>query len=405
MNFLLGNRLAFGTTAEINNLPVDLTPFLGREQKLSRIRDLFDTQARLITLKGISGTGCRRLAIRAAGQNESVFTSGKCLVDCAAGMEPTPVRLAAELSLPSGKDPEAGIESFLADALMLLVFVNASPGTEVVPFISSLLKNCSGITVPATSRNALEIDDEVVVPVGGISTARHSEGVPSDTAAVFIQAAERLAGAWFSGNLDLDAVEDICTLVDGVPMALNEVAGVEASQGSYSEAEQHYLASAEYYRRIGSTRGQAGIKLNLAIVNQIRGRGEEVRKNYSEALELGEKFHDENIIANSLCGLAFNSVELEKTVQAGSFLERAAGIVSCSGNKPVLLERCTVWQFLTALAATRSGCVIGSALLHNKAVDSEAEVFCMEHISTLRKDLGEKRIGELKQDAGTITLD
>jgi len=786
MNFLLGNRLAFGTTAEINNLPVDLTPFLGRDQELSRIRDLFDTQTRLITLKGISGTGCRRLAIRAAGQNESLFTSGICLVDCAAGLEPVPVRLAAELSLPSGKDPEAGIESFLADAVMLLVFVNVSPGTEVVSFISGLLENCSGITVLATSRNALEINDEVVVPVGGISTARHSEGVPSDAAAVFIQAAERLAGIRFSGDLDLDVVEDICALVDGVPMAielaaswirvmsvssiyrrisanpsflqggdeeetadgfsdllqhsweqlsseesnaalrltvfaghftveeaeeisdvpleiimslvdtsfllrddqgihipaltsdfiiqegnpysrgfevaremhcryfahraeffgemartgreagrgfdgikesfsdisiawkfaiekgryrflrqmlgsvfvycldrgrfrtgfnmikeaisnstleispgltgillssqgllahrmgrarmsqelmeqalgttadlsdtdrasvlfirgkmmvelgqlssaedyldralkiytdqeehldvleveleilkcnlesgnysivrstlpsvaeqckrysfwtgewktrlymgnlaaadgdfrrareaflsylsavktagytglcamaLNEVAGVEASQGSYGEAEQHYLASAEYYRKIGSIQGQAGIKLNLAVVNQMRGRGEEVRKNYSEALELGEKSQDENIIANSLCGLAFNSIELEETVQAGSLLERAAGIASRSGNKPVLIRALYGLAVLDSMNSNPVRAALTAlALLHNKAADSEAEVFCMELIGTLRKDLGEERIEELKQDADTITL-
>ncbi len=786
MNFLLSNRLAFGTTAEINNLPIDLTPFLGREQELSRIRDLFDSQAKLITLKGIRGTGCRRLAIRAAGQNESLFTSGICLVDCASGAEPASVRLSAELSLPSGKDPEASVQSFLADAVMLLVFVNARPGSETVHFIAGLLKNCSGVTIMTTSRNALEISGEVVVPVGGISTARHSEGVPSDAAAVFIQSAERLAGVRFTNDLDLDVVEDICALVDGVPMAielaaswikvmsvssiykrisanpsflggrneeenldgfsdlfqhsweqlssaeknaalrltvfaghftveeaeeisdvsleivmslvdssfllrddqgihipaltsdfiiqeggaysrgfevaremhcryfayraeffgemtrtgreagrgfngikesfsdistawkfaiekgryrflrqmlgpvftycldrgrfrtgfnmvkeavsnsvteipqgltgillssqsmlahrmgrviiaqelieqalevtaelsgtdrasilftrgrmmmelgqlsaakdylnralniytdqekhiyalevqleilkcnlesgnfsmvrstlpsvaeqcrqysfrtgewktrlymgnlaaadgdfrrareaflsylsavktagykglcamaLNEVAGAEASLGSYGEAEQHYLASAEYYRKIGSTRGQAGIKLNLAVVNRMRGRSEEVRKNYSEALELGEKSHDENIIANSLCGLAFNCIESEEIVQAGSFLKRAAGIANHSGNKPVLIRALYGLAVLDSMNSNPVRAAIAAlALLHNKAADSEAEVFCMELIGTLRKDLGEAKIEELKQDADATTL-
>jgi len=786
MNFLLGNRLAFGTTAEINNLPVDLTPFLGREQELNRIRDLFDSQARLITLKGISGTGCRRLAIRAAGQNESLFTSGICLVDCAPGVEPVSVRLAAELSLPSGKDPEAGIESFLADAVMLLVFVNAWPGTEEVHFIAGLLKNCPGVTVLTTSRNALEISGEVVVSVGGISTVKHSEGVPSDAAAVFIQAAERLAGIRFTGDLDLDVVEDICAVVGGVPMAielaaswikvmsvssiykrisanpsflggrgeeenpdgfsdlfqhsweqlttveknaalrltvfaghftveeaedisdvpleiimslvdrsfllrddqgihipvltsdfitqegspysrgfevaremhcryfayraeffgemtrtgreagrgfdgikesfsdisiawkfaiekgryrflrqmlgpvfvycldrgrfrtgfnmmnevvsnstleippglagiflssqsllahrmgrvrmstelmeqaleatadisgsdradilfvrgrimvelgqlssaadylnmalsiytdqekhldvleveleilkynlesgnyslvqstlpsvaercrqysfrtgewktmlymgnlaaadgdfrrareaflsylsavktagytglsamaLSEVAGVEASLGSYGEAEQHYLASAEYYRKIGSTQGQAGIKLNLAVVNQMRGRNEEVRKNYSEALELGEKSHDENIIASSLCGLAFNCIESEEIIQAGSFLKRAAGIAKRSGNKPVLIRALYGLAVLDSMNSNPVRAVVTAlALLHNKAADSEAEVFCMELVGALRKDLGEEKIEELKQDSDATTL-
>ncbi len=786
MNFPLGNRLAFGTTAEINNLPVDLTPFLGREEELGRIRELLDDGARLITLKGMSGMGCRRLAIRAAGQNESMFSTGICLLDCKPSGESVPVKLAAELSLPSGRDAETSIESFLTDAEMLLVLLNVSSGDEMVPFISRLNQNCDELTILVTSRVPLDIYGEVVVPVSGVSTVRPSDDTPSDAAGIFIQAAERLAGIRFSGDLNLNVVEDICTLLNGTPlaielaaswirvmsvssicrriranpsflggtdkekttdglsdlfqhsweqlstaernavsrltvfaghftveeaeeisdvslemimslvdrsfllrddqgihipaltsdfimqeqnpyskgfevaremhcrffasravtfgamartgreagrgldgikdsfsdisiawkfalekgryrflrqmlnplsiycldrgrfrtgfnmleetvsnavdeptdglraiilsyqsilafrmgraamslqliqealeltsgttdcdratvlftkgrmmvaqgklstaegflkqaldifsgenrhiealevelqmikrnlrsgnynlvrstlpsvaercrkfsfrngewktrlymgnlaaadgdfrrareaflnylsavktagytglcaMALNEVAGVEASQGSYGEAEQHYLAAAEYFKRIGSAQGQAGIKLNLAIVNQMRGKDSEVKKSYTEALVLGEKAHDENIIANSLCGLAFYCIDSKEVEKADSFLRRAAGIANRSGNKPILIRALYGLAVLDRLNSNpiRSA-VTALALLHNQSADSESEGFCVDLMGKLRKDLGEEKMEELQQGTESISL-
>ncbi len=787
MNFLLGNRLAFGTTAEINNLPVDLTPFLGREEELNRIRELMDSGARLITLKGMSGMGCRRLAIRAAGQNEAMFTSGICLVNCESGSESAPVKLASEFSLPSGRDAKATIESFLTDAKMLLVLVNVSSGDDMVPFIYRLVQHCDELTILVTSRVPLDVYGEVVVPVGGVSTERPSDDIPSDAAGIFIQAAERLAGIRFAGDINLSVVEDICALVNGTPMAielaaswirvmsvssicrriranpsflggtdkektteglsdlfqhsweqlspvernaasrltvfaghftveeaeeisdvspemimslvdrsfllrddqgihipamtsdfiiherdpysrgfevaremhcrffasraetfgemartgreagrgldgikdsfndislawklaiekgryrflrqmlnslsiycldrgrfrtgfnmfkeavfnsvselpdglravilssqsllasrmgraemsrqliqealdltqgttdgdratvlftrgrtmvdrgklstagefleqalsifcseskhiealevelqivkcnllsgnysqvrlvlpsisercrqssfrtgewktrlymgnlaaadgdyrrareaflsylsavktagytglcalaLNEVAGVEASQGSFGEAEQHYLAAADYFKKIGSTQGQAGIKLNLAIMNQMRGKSTEAKKNYTEALELGEKAHDENIIANSLSGLAFYCIDSGETKKADSFFRRAAGIATRSGNKPILIR---ALYGLAVLDRKNSNLVRSAitalALLHNPSADSEAESFCMDLMGKLRKDLGEAKMEELKQGAESITLE
>lgn len=786
MNFPLGNRLAFGTYAEINNLPVNLTPFLGRDEELGRIRELLDNGTRLITLKGMSGMGCRRLAIRAAGQNESMFSTGICLVDCESGSESVPVRLAGELSLPSGRDAEASIESFLSDAKMLLVLVNVSSGDEMVSFVSRLIQNCSDLTILVTSRVSMDVPGEVVVPVSGVSTVRPSDDMPSDAARIFLQAAERLAGVRFSGDLNLNVVEDICSLVNGAPLAielaaswirvmsvssickriranpsflggtdkekttdglsdlfqnsweqlspmernaafrltvfaghftveeaeeisdvpmemimslvdrsfllrddqglhipaltsdfilqggnphskgyevaremhcrffafraeafgemartgreagrglngikdsfsdisiawkfaiekgrhrflrqmlnplsiycldrgrfrtgfnmlkeavsnpvselpdglravilssqslfasrlgraemllqliqealdltsritdcdratvlftmgrmmvdqgklssaedflkralnifsnenrhiealevelqilkcnlnsgnynlvrttlpsisercrqysfrtgewktrlymgnlaaadgdyrrareaflsylsavktagytdlcalaLNEVAGVEANLGSFGEAEQHYLAAADYYKRIGSAQGQAGIKLNLAIVNQMRGKSSEVRKNYTEALELGEKARDENIIANSLCGLAFHCINMEEAEKADSFLKRAAGIANRSGNKPILVRALYGLAVLDRMNnnLVRSA-VTALALLHNESADSETEGFCVDLIGSLRKDLGEEKMEELQHDIESITL-
>lgn len=219
-DFSLGARMAFGTVAEINNLPVDLTPFAGREKELDRIRALMDSGTRLITLRGMSGTGCRRLAIRAAGQSEFMFPSGICMVYCSAEGIPVPVKLASELSLPSGRRPVETIAGFIENSRMLLIFINVKPGDEAVSFISELLGACSGVTVMTTSRTALDLPGEAIVPVEGISVEKPEGGGPSPAASIFVQTAERLAGVRFAGSININLVEEICSLLGGAPLAI-----------------------------------------------------------------------------------------------------------------------------------------------------------------------------------------
>lgn len=219
-DFLLGGRMAFGTSAEINNLPVDLSPFVGRKRELGEISGLMDKGARLITLRGMSGMGCRRLAIRAAGQNEFLFPSGICMVDCSVDGTTVQVRLASELSLPSGRRAAETIANFIENSRMLLLFANVRPGDEAVSFISELLETCRELRVLTTSRTALDLPGEVVVPVEGVSVEKPDDGGPSPAGEIFIQTAERLAGIRFPGELNLNLVEEICVLLGGAPLAI-----------------------------------------------------------------------------------------------------------------------------------------------------------------------------------------
>jgi diguanylate cyclase (GGDEF)-like protein len=219
-NFPLRTRLSLGTTAEINNLPVELTPFIGRLEELTRIREMIDAGCRLITLKGMSGIGCRRLAIKIAGQNEFLFPAGACLVDCGSEGESGIVKLAGELSLSSDRDICTTIECFLGESKVLLLLANVSPGDELVSFIPRLLCNCSGVTVIVTSRDPLDVPGEFVLAIGGISTVQPADETPSDAARIFIQTAERLGGIRFQGDNGLNMVEEICTLLGGSPLAV-----------------------------------------------------------------------------------------------------------------------------------------------------------------------------------------
>jgi diguanylate cyclase (GGDEF)-like protein len=216
----LGSRLAFGSSSLINNLPVDLTPFIGRDEELERIRLLMDSGARLITLRGMNGMGCRRLALRAAGQNEFMFSGGICLADCLSEEAGIAVKLASELSLPSGRNPVDTVSGFIGDSRMLLVFLNTGPGDESVTLIAEVLERCPGTVIMTTSRTPLDIQGETVVPVEGLSTDRSAPDGLSDAARLFMQTAERLAGIRFSGELKANVVEEICSLLGGGPLAI-----------------------------------------------------------------------------------------------------------------------------------------------------------------------------------------
>jgi hypothetical protein len=83
--------------------------------------------------------------------------------------------------------------------------------------------------------------------------------------------------------------------------------------------------------------------------------------------------------------------------------ERAAGISSRSGNKPVLIRALCGLAVIDSMNGVRAA-VTALALLHNKAVDSEAEVFCRELTGSLLEDLSRGKMQELKQDIDTIAL-
>ncbi len=220
LDFLLGERLALGVVLEINNLPLNLTPFQGRAEELVFIRESLDSEARLINIQGKKGTGRLRLAIKAAGQNEFAFSSGTCYLDCSKETELLPAAIASILSLPTGNQAQTVLESFLSTENILFVLTNIDTHSEAKFFIEGLLQNCPEIRFIVTSTTSLEIIDEVVLPLTGVSTFNKVANIPSVAASIFIQTAERVAGQRFTSDSDLKVIEQICSQVNGNPLAI-----------------------------------------------------------------------------------------------------------------------------------------------------------------------------------------
>src|SRR4028118_565508 len=70
-----------------NNLPLQLTSFVGREREIAEVIDLLADQ-RLLTLTGPGGCGKTRLALKVAGDLAERFEDGVWLVELASLSDP-----------------------------------------------------------------------------------------------------------------------------------------------------------------------------------------------------------------------------------------------------------------------------------------------------------------------------
>src|SRR5271168_1815790 len=109
------------------NLPVQLTSFVGRGAELTQLRELL-AENRLLTLTGAGGAGKTRLAIQTAGQLSGEFIDGVWYVDLAPITDPelVPLTVARALGLPDqpGRSTIDSLLRFVRDRQMLVVLDN-----------------------------------------------------------------------------------------------------------------------------------------------------------------------------------------------------------------------------------------------------------------------------------------
>ncbi|MFF8451191.1 ATP-binding protein [Streptomyces leeuwenhoekii] len=191
-------------------LPAQLTSFVGRDEELTRLTELF-RRARLVTLTGTGGTGKTRLAIEAAAGRPDV-----CFVELAPLTDGTQIPYAVLAALgvrdgfrgPSG-DAVERLLSALEDRAPLLVLDNCEHLVEEAARLTALLLGaCPGVRVLATSREALGITGEVLVPVTPLP--------PGPAVRLFVERA-RAVRPDFEGHA---RVADICAALDGLPLAI-----------------------------------------------------------------------------------------------------------------------------------------------------------------------------------------
>jgi transcriptional regulator of acetoin/glycerol metabolism len=99
-----------------NNLPVQITSFIGREREIEQAKKLL-AEHRLVTLTGSGGTGKTRLAQQVAAELAPTFKDGVWLVELAAVTDPELVtqELAGVLGLQSIEG--TGLLRIIADYL------------------------------------------------------------------------------------------------------------------------------------------------------------------------------------------------------------------------------------------------------------------------------------------------
>jgi predicted ATPase len=140
-----------------SNLPVQPTPFVGREKELGEVLRLLRAPAtRLLTLTGAGGSGKTRLAVQAAAEVVDEHEHGVWWVPLQAVREPERVRAAIGSAL--GAREELG--GHIGSKRMLLVLDNFEQVAEAAPELGELLAVCPSLRLLVTSRELLRLTAE-----------------------------------------------------------------------------------------------------------------------------------------------------------------------------------------------------------------------------------------------------
>lgn len=208
-----------------NNLPVQLTDFIGRQSELAETERLLG-ETRLLTILAPGGTGKTRLAIQAAADVTSDNPDGVFFVDLAPIGSPSAiVQALAEslgLGLSSDEDPQAQLLTYLANKRLLLVFDSFEHLGDGAPIVSEILRAAPHVTVVATSRATLRVTGETVLALEGLESVWETEEEALQTSGVglFIDAAQRARPGFALKPEDLDSLAGILRLTDGMPLGI-----------------------------------------------------------------------------------------------------------------------------------------------------------------------------------------
>ena len=229
------NQIETALQHQHESLPVALTPLIRRAHEVAVLStSLEDDEIRLLTLVGPGGTGKTRLALEVAAETQSAFADGVCFVALAALADPTLVVTAITQALGlrqfDGQPLIETVTSYLRSRHLLLVLDNFEHLLAAATDVSTILGACPLVKALATSRAPLQIVGEHEFPVPSLRLpASDGEGqteftfeqvVQSEAVRLFVARARAVKPGFRLGVNNATAVAQICTRLDGLPLAI-----------------------------------------------------------------------------------------------------------------------------------------------------------------------------------------
>jgi class 3 adenylate cyclase len=213
-----------------NNLPQQLTTFVGREHELAAVKEEL-AGTRLLTLFGIGGVGKTRLSLQVAAEVVSNHPDGVWFVELApisdARLVPQAVATVLGVREEPGRSIQDALLQHVRDRSLLLVLDNCEHVIDAcAALVHQLLQASAGVRVLASSRERFNIAGETVHPVPPLAVPM-PDGKPSADAAaaseavrLFVERARGSQPAFALNDRNTPAVIEICRRLDGIPLAL-----------------------------------------------------------------------------------------------------------------------------------------------------------------------------------------
>ncbi len=212
-----------------NNLPSQISSFLGRADELRTISDALK-EHRLVTITGPGGIGKTRLGLQSAAEALTLYEDGSFLIRFADIQDPGLVTAATAATLGVKEESNRTLLESLTEHLrhkQILLLLDSSEHLidAVAKTVLHLLESCAGLSVLLTSREPTHLTGERIVRLDPLP--------PSDAQELFVQRAQYRSNAPASSS-DREAIAAICRMLEAIPLAIELAA---ARSQSLSPAE------------------------------------------------------------------------------------------------------------------------------------------------------------------------
>lgn len=199
-----------------NNLPAQLTSFVGREDHVAEIAALLQ-RGPLVTLAGPGGIGKTRCALQAAGEMLGKFADGAWLIDFAPIADPALVTGTIAQTLGVRETPDRPLLETLAEHLasrqLLLILDNCEHLIDEARRVTiEILHRCPQVRAIATTREPFNAGGEQLLRLPSLGV--------SESVALFTDRARSVSPRFAPAGENAEAVRAIATRLDGMPLAI-----------------------------------------------------------------------------------------------------------------------------------------------------------------------------------------
>jgi predicted ATPase/class 3 adenylate cyclase len=211
-----------------NNLPVQLTTFIGREKEVEQVRKRLEKN-RLVTLTGSGGVGKTRLSIQVASELLDENPHGVWLVELAPVTDPALVTQTVctvfDITPQGTAAPLEILTDYLRSKKILLVIDNCEHLIDACARLSEvLLHACHNLQILASSREAMGIEGESPYRVPSLSLADPTSELQmieqSEAVQLFVERAKTILPGYALTEINAPVIAQICQRLDGIALAV-----------------------------------------------------------------------------------------------------------------------------------------------------------------------------------------
>lgn len=213
-----------------NNLPVQLSSFIGRTEELKALYKMI-IDHRILTVTGPGGTGKTRFTLQASAELIDRFENGVWLVELASLSNRSSVYDEAAsiftIAPQPGKEMSDAVVDYLKNKELLIILDNCEHlVTASSAFCENILKKCPKVKILATSREALHCYGERTFPLnpleypGSKDRLTPEQLIGYESVRLFVERALSVNNSFRINDANVKAVQMICSHLDGIPLAL-----------------------------------------------------------------------------------------------------------------------------------------------------------------------------------------